>query len=34
VEVRGGHDDAYRVDRAVYFAAIQQLLDEIAALAR
>jgi fermentation-respiration switch protein FrsA (DUF1100 family) len=26
VSVKGGHDDAYRVDRAVYFGAIADLI--------
>ena len=29
VSVRGGHDDAYRVDRAVYFGAIADLVSDV-----
>jgi fermentation-respiration switch protein FrsA (DUF1100 family) len=29
VDVRGGHDDAFRVDKAVYYGAIAKFLREL-----
>jgi hypothetical protein len=31
VAVRGGHDDAYEIDRAAYFGAVSRLLRDIRA---